>query len=196
MTRKLLSIVALTLMGGIACAPHASAQTAARSKGRVVPNTAAPVSAGPNGTLIDTPKTVAITGGKLLTITHGTIENGVVVLQNGKIVAVGPAASTSVPKDAQVFDAKGMVVYPGLFDAETHLGLTEVESDRNNNDLVENSDEISPQMHVVDAFHAETVRIPIQRINGVTNAIVAPAPGRDNRRDPDVASSIVGSANL
>ena len=118
---------------------------------------------------------MAITGGKLLTITHGTIENGVVVLENGKITAVGPAASTKVPKGAQVYNAKGMTVYPGLFDAETHLGLVEVESDENSSDLVEKSDEIFPQMRVVDAFHAETVRIPVQRINGVTNAIVAPA---------------------
>jgi imidazolonepropionase-like amidohydrolase len=131
---------------------------------------------GPNTTTLHPPKIVAITGGKLLTITHGTIEDGVVILENGKITAVGSAASTKVPKDAQVFDAKGMTVYPGLFDAETHLGLTEVEADENSNDLVEKSDEIQPQMRVVDAFHAETVRIPVNRINGVTNAIVAPAP--------------------
>src|SRR6266581_8045395 len=37
---------------------------------------------------------VAIKGGKLLTITHGTIENGVVVIENGKITSVGPAATT------------------------------------------------------------------------------------------------------
>jgi imidazolonepropionase-like amidohydrolase len=121
------------------------------------------------------PNVVAIVGGKLLTITHGTIENGVVLLENGKITAVGPAAATKVPKGAQVYNAKGMTVYPGLFDAETQLGLVEVGSDQDSTDLVEKSDEIFPQMHVVDAFHAETVRIPVQRINGVTNAIVAPA---------------------
>src|SRR5271156_1512559 len=130
---------------------------------------------GPNDTVLSPAKTIAIVGGKLLTVTHGTIENGVVVMSGGKIVAVGPAASTKVPGDAQVFDARGMTVYPGLFDAETNLGLTEVGADEASNDLVEKSDEISPQMHVVDAFHAETVRIPVERINGATNAIVAPA---------------------
>ena len=129
----------------------------------------------PNNTTPAPAKTVAIVGGKLLTITHGTIENGVIVMSGGKIVAVGAAGSTTVPGDAQVFDAKGMTVYPGLFDAETHLGLTEVASDANNNDLVETSDEIMPHMHVADAFHAETVRIPVERLNGITNAIVAPA---------------------
>ena len=140
--------------------------------------------AGPNRTILNPPATVAIVGGKLLTVTHGVIENGTVILTNGKIVAVGPSASTPTPAGAQIFDAHGMTVYPGLFDAETHLGLTEVEADEETNDLVEKSDEIEPHMHVTDAFHAETVRIPVNRINGVTNAIVAPAsedsiPGQD-----------------
>jgi hypothetical protein len=167
------TLAALCLFAGLSI-QSAHAQAAAHPKARPA-TTAAPASAGPNNTAIAPATLVAITGGKLLTITHGTIENGVIVLENGKIAAVGPAASTKVPKDAQVFDAKGMTVYPGLFDAETNLGLTEVESDENSNDLVEKSDEISPQMRVVDAFHAETARIPVQRINGVTNAIVAPA---------------------
>ncbi len=143
-----------------------------------------PEKAGPNGTATAVAKTIAIVGGKLLTVTHGTIEDGIVVLSGGKIVAVGPAKSTKVPAGAEVFDAKGMTVYPGLFDAETQLGLTEVASDQNNNDLAETADEIEPQMRVGDAFHAETVRIPVERLNGITNAIVAPAsedsiPGQD-----------------
>ena len=153
-----------------AFAPGARAQTPSRG--------ALSAANGPNNTSLASEsgaKGIAITGGKLLTVTHGTIEDGVVLIVDGKIAAVGPASSVRVPKGAQIFDAKGMTVYPGLFDAECHLGLQEVESDQNNTDLVERSDEIEPQMHVVDAFHAETVRIPVNRINGVTNAIVAPA---------------------
>lgn len=146
---------------------------------------------GPNNTALTPAKTVAIVGGKLLTITHGTIENGVVVMSGGKIVAIGPAASTKVPSDAQVFDAKGMTVYPGFFDAETHLGLTEVAADQNSNDLAETSDEIMPQMHVVDAFHAETVHIPVSRLNGITNAIVAPA-SEDSVAGQDAAIQLYG----
>jgi imidazolonepropionase-like amidohydrolase len=129
--------------------------------------------------------TIAITGGKLLTITHGVIENGVVLLENGKISAVGAAASVKVPKGATIVDAKGMTVYPGLIDADTHLGLTEIGGNAGSTDLVEPSEEIFPQMHVYDAFHAETEHIPITRFNGITNAIVAPAetdtiPGQDS----------------
>jgi imidazolonepropionase-like amidohydrolase len=131
------------------------------------------------------PKTVAIKGGKLLTVSHGTIENGVIILSGGKITAVGEAGSTKIPAGAEVIDAAGMTVYPGLIDSETHLGLTEIEADEMTNDLVEASDEIMPQMHVYDAFHAESALIPVTRYNGITNAIVAPSdkdtlPGQDS----------------
>jgi imidazolonepropionase-like amidohydrolase len=161
------------LIAGLACAALFQAYGTAQTE-----------KAGPNDTASAPSKTIAIVGGKLLTVTHGTIEDGTVVLSGGKIVAVGPAKSTKVPAGAEVFDAKGMTVYPGLFDAETQLGLTEVAADQNSNDLVETADEIEPQMRVGDAFHAETVRIPVERLNGITNAIVAPAsedsiPGQD-----------------
>ncbi|HYL16055.1 MAG TPA: amidohydrolase family protein [Terriglobales bacterium] len=127
---------------------------------------------------------VVLKGGKLLTITHGTINNGVLVMQNGKITAVGAAGATKVPAGAEVVDVTGMTVYPGLIDSETHLGLTEINAEQMTNDLVEMSDEIMPHMHVYDAFHAESELIPVTRMNGVTNAVVAPAsrdtlPGQD-----------------
>ncbi len=128
---------------------------------------------------------VAIRGGKLLTISHGVIENGVVVIENGKITAVGAANQVRIPGNARVIDATGMTVYPGLIDSETQLGLTEISADQMTNDLVETSEEIMPHMSVADAFHAESELIPVSRINGVTNAIVAPAsrdtlPGQDS----------------
>jgi imidazolonepropionase-like amidohydrolase len=121
-------------------------------------------------------ETIALKGGKLLTITHGVIENGVVVMHNGRITAVG-GPGTAIPSGAKVIDATGMTVYPGLIDSETHLGLTEISAERMTNDEIEMSDEIMPHMHVYDAFHAETTLIPVTRINGITNAIVAPASG-------------------
>jgi len=126
---------------------------------------------------------VVLRGGKLLTISHGVIENGVIVMQNGRITAVG-AAGTAIPAGAKVIDVTGMTVYPGLIDSETQLGLVEIGSDRSTNDTLEPSDEIMPHMHVYDAFHAETMAIPVTRMNGITNAIVAPAigdtlPGQD-----------------
>lgn len=128
---------------------------------------------------------IALKGGKLLTITHGTIENGVLVMSGGKIIGIGSAGSVNIPSDAQMIDVTGMTVYPGLIDSETALGLTEISAEQMTNDLVESSDEIMPHMHVYDAFHAESDLIPVARLNGITNAIVAPAssdtlPGQDS----------------
>ena len=130
-------------------------------------------------------KPVVLKGGKLLTVTHGVIENGVIVMQGGKITAVGAASSVNVPSGAQVIDVTGMTVYPGLIDSETNLGLTEISAEAMTNDLVEMSDEIMPHMHTAEAFHAESALIPVARMNGITNAVVAPEsadtlPGQDS----------------
>jgi imidazolonepropionase-like amidohydrolase len=120
-------------------------------------------------------KVIAISGGRLLTVSHGTIENGVLLIADGKITAVGEADKVSIPAGAEIVDAHGLTVYPGLIDPESNFGLTEVSADQNSNDLAEPSDEIMPHMHVADAFHAETELIPVARLNGITNAVVAPA---------------------
>jgi imidazolonepropionase-like amidohydrolase len=128
---------------------------------------------------------LALKGGKLLTITHGIIENGVIVMQGGKIIAIGAASSVNIPSGAQIIDATGMTIYPGLIDSETQLGLTEISAENMTNDLVEASDEIMPHMHTAEAFHAESALIPVARLNGITNAVVAPIdedtlPGQDS----------------
>jgi imidazolonepropionase-like amidohydrolase len=102
----------------------------------------------------------------------------------GKISAIGTASSIKIPKDAEVIDVTGMTVYPGLIDSESYLGLTEISAEGSTNDLIETSDEIMPHMHVYDAFHAESELIPVARLNGITDAIVAPQsqdtlPGQD-----------------
>ncbi len=130
-------------------------------------------------------KPVVLKGGKLLTVSHGIIENGVLVMQNGKITAVGAANAIKIAKDARVIDATGMTIYPGLIDSEDNLGLTEISAEQMTNDLIESSDEIMPHMHVYDAFHAESELIPVTRLNGVTNALIAPdnkdtLPGQDS----------------
>ncbi|MCU1253762.1 MAG: amidohydrolase, partial [Candidatus Angelobacter sp.] len=163
-------IVAIALVAGVA-AQSVSAQT---KKPKSAPAaTSAAHSSAANAT---SNETIALKGGKLLTITHGVIENGVVVMHNGRITAVG-GPGTAIPSGAKVIDATGMTVYPGLIDSETHLGLTEISAERMTNDEIEMSDEIMPHMHVYDAFHAETTLIPVTRLNGITNAIVAPASG-------------------
>jgi imidazolonepropionase-like amidohydrolase len=120
-----------------------------------------------------------------LTVTHGAIDNGAIVMAGGKITAVGDAGTIHVPAGARVIDVTGMTIYPGLIDSETQLGLTEISAEQTTNDLVELSDEIMPHMHTAEAFHAESALIPVARMNGITNAVIAPEsadtlPGQDS----------------
>jgi imidazolonepropionase-like amidohydrolase len=68
---------------------------------------------------------IAIRGGTVLTVTRGTIANGVVVLRNGRIEAVGGPA-TAVPAGAEVVDATGRFVTPGIIDAHSHIAADSI----------------------------------------------------------------------
>src|SRR4030081_1728493 len=69
-------------------------------------------------------QTIAITGGKVYPVSGPPIENGTVVITNGKIAAVG--ANVPIPAGAQRIDATGKIVTPGFVDASTQLGVQEV----------------------------------------------------------------------
>src|SRR5215510_15285613 len=68
--------------------------------------------------------TFAIRNARIVTVTGPDIENGTVVIRDGRIEAVG--ANVSVPSGAQTIDGRGLFVYPGMIDAGTNLGLVEV----------------------------------------------------------------------
>src|SRR5688572_25914364 len=67
---------------------------------------------------------VLIRGGTILTITRGTIQNGSILLRDGKIQAVG--ANIDTPRDAQVIEAKGKFVSPGIIDAHVHIAADSI----------------------------------------------------------------------
>src|SRR5262245_36537675 len=67
----------------------------------------------------DAARIVASPGGTVLTATRGTIPNGTVVLRDGRIAAVG--ANVTIPAGAEIVDATGRFVSPGIIDAHSHL---------------------------------------------------------------------------
>jgi len=138
---------------------------------------------------------IALKDGKLLTVSHGTIENGVLIMQNGRISAVGNSSSVAIPVGARIIDVSGMTIYPGLIDSEDNLGLIEIDAEQSTNDLMEPSDEIMPHMHVYDAFHAESELIPVTRLNGVTNAVIAP-DNKDTLPGQDSFVQLAGNSSL
>jgi imidazolonepropionase-like amidohydrolase len=116
--------------------------------------------------------TVAIVGGKVFPVSASAIEGGTVLIRNGKIEAVGKGIT--VPPDAKRIDATGQWILPGMIDSRTHLGLWEVDLDPVTRDEDEDTDPVTPQMRVVDAFYDETENISITRQVGVTAALTTP----------------------
>lgn len=120
-------------------------------------------------------QTIAITGGRVLTVSHGVIENGTVLVENGKIAVVGP--NLKVPRGAQVVDARGKVVMPGMFDAGDKLGTVEIPAVRITVDSTEYTGPLQPQLRVLDALNPESENILVTRAAGITNAVSTPADG-------------------
>lgn len=118
--------------------------------------------------------TFALTNARIETVTHGTIERGTLLIQDDRIVALGP--DVAVPPGAEVIDCAGLTIYPGLIDSGTHLGLAEVGSVDETNDYAEVGS-ITPQMQALTAVNPSSVLIPVTRVNGVTTVLTEPEGG-------------------
>lgn len=116
----------------------------------------------------------AIINGKLLTMGEaGVIEAGTVLIEDGRITAVG--SDVEIPDDAEVFDAAGRIVTPGLMDPATQLGLVEIGAvDGSVDTVVLGPDRFTAAHAVADAINPRSTLIPVQRIEGVTRAVSAP----------------------
>ncbi len=115
--------------------------------------------------------TLVIRGGTVHSLAGPDLPNGTVVITDGRITAVG--AAVAVPAGARVIEAAGLHVYPGMFDGETEIGLTEIDAIPVTNDMTELG-EFNPQLIAATAVHPAGEHIPVTRANGVTHVITAP----------------------
>lgn len=115
---------------------------------------------------------ILIKGGLVRPITSEDIENGEILIDNGKIVAVG--RNLDAPADATVIDAAGLLVTPGLVDAHTHIGLHEEASRWEGNDVNESSDPVTPQVRAIDCINPRDEAFDYAIRAGVTTAMAGP----------------------
>jgi imidazolonepropionase-like amidohydrolase len=110
----------------------------------------------------------AVVGGRVHTGT-AVIENGTVVMRDGRIVSVGTGAA---PSGARVIDARGKVVTPGIVAVDSGLGGSEVSSV--GNDLSNRSNTLSAAFDVSYGLDPWSITLPVARLGGVTRAVVVP----------------------
>jgi imidazolonepropionase-like amidohydrolase len=131
--------------------------------------------AGPLQSLESQERAVVIQGGTVLPVSGPALQNASVVIQNGVIVAVG--TNVTIPQGAEVIDARGKFVMPGVVDAMTNIGI-------NSSDLNDASDPITPEQRIIESYYPygefghgglEPLRNVEALSGGVTTMYIAPA---------------------
>ena len=129
--------------------------------------------------------TIVIRGGTVVPVTGARIPNGTVVIQNGRITAVG--AGAQAPAGATEINATGMFVYPGLINAGTNMGLLEMGGVPGPVDTREVGD-FNPQNIATSAVNVGSEHIGVTRANGITSVITV--------QGGSVLSGLAGLINL
>lgn len=117
---------------------------------------------------------IALQGATIHTVTNGVIENGTIVFENGLITAVG--ANVTIPSGARVVDVSGKHIYPGLIDAYTTVGISEIGAVDMSNDVREVGD-FNPNIRAELGVNAESRHIGTSRSAGVLTVMTTPEGG-------------------
>ncbi len=122
-------------------------------------------------------QTIAITGGTVYPVSGPKIENGTVLVRDGRIVAVG--SNVTIPADARRIDATGKWVTPGIFNATTSLGLVEIGAVQETVDMTARGqgDGIFPSLRVWEGFNPASPLLQVTRNDGITTAGIVPRGG-------------------
>ena len=120
------------------------------------------------------PSVYAITHARIVSVSSAPVEDGTLVIKDGRIAAVG--ASVEVPAGAQVIDGKGLQVYPGLFDPVTQMGLSEISAVGATVDSSETGP-FNPDVVAATAVLPSSEHIPVTRAAGITEVLAVPGSG-------------------
>lgn len=116
----------------------------------------------------------ALVGGTLHPVSGPPIERGTLLIEDGRIAALG--ADLRVPDHAEVVRCDGLHVYPGLIDAATTVGLGEIGSVAASNDTRELG-AFEPDLRVTASLHPASSHVAVTRCDGITTALVLPSGG-------------------
>jgi imidazolonepropionase-like amidohydrolase len=116
-----------------------------------------------------------IRNARIVTVSGPEIESGTIVVRDGRIEAVG--TTINAPAGAEVIDARGLIVYPGMIDAGTSMGLVEIGSGAPGTvDLSEIGD-MNPNAQAIVAVNPHSAHVNVTRVGGVTSVVTMPLGG-------------------
>ncbi|MFI6539255.1 amidohydrolase [Nonomuraea sp. NPDC050547] len=115
---------------------------------------------------------VAITGGYVVPVTGAPVENGTILIQDGKITAVGP--DVTVPDGVEIVDAGGAWVLPGFVEAHGHMGVHEEADGWAGQDTNEMTDPNGARLRALDAINPADLGFGDALSGGVTTAVIKP----------------------
>lgn len=118
---------------------------------------------------------IAVKGDIVYTMAGDPIENGVVLIRNGRIDRVGPASSVSIPDGFDVYEAP--VVTPGIIDTRSVVGLSGILNIPHDQDQLETSNPFQPDLRAIDAYNAREDLVVWLRNLGVTTVHTGHGPG-------------------
>ncbi|HEX8190532.1 MAG TPA: amidohydrolase family protein [Pyrinomonadaceae bacterium] len=121
------------------------------------------------------PPTYVIRGAHVVTVSGAEIDNATVVITGGRISAVG--ANVTAPAGAQTIDAGGLWVYPGMIDAGTNMGLTEVASGAPGTIDTQELGDMNPNVAAIWAVNPHSSHVAVTRVEGVTSVLSMPSGG-------------------
>src|SRR5580693_6384986 len=121
--------------------------------------------------------TLAIRGAKVYPISGPPIERGVLLVANGKIVAVGEEGKIKIPRGATIEDAAGKVVIPGIVDSHSHIGIIANPMAEDSGDANESTGPIQPGLRALDAIDPADPNIRMATAGGITTANIMPGSG-------------------
>ena len=121
---------------------------------------------------------VLIKDAKVVTNTaEGIIENGDVLIRNGKIAEIGE--DISAPTGVDVMDGEGKWVTPGLFVPFSHVGLVEISAEAQTNDVSAREANTSVSNRAADSFNPKSTAVGNTRIEGITHIVSVPGTGKN-----------------